>query len=547
MESEIDRRQLILPAFGPAAQGRLCKAGVLVIGAGGLGCPAALYLAAAGVGRLGIVDQDAVELSNLHRQVAHRESSVGMHKADSAAQACRALNSSIQVDVHREGFTPANALELASAYDVIVDATDNAASRYLISDACVIARRPLVSGAALGTDGQLTVYNHGPDGPCYRCMFPEAPRPESCSRCSDAGVLGVVPGIIGTLQALEAIKLASGVGKPLSRTLLLADCMSGRFTSIKLRAKMPGCIACGHNPSITAQSLPEYDYNGFTGAPSNDTAPQSLQLLPARERITAGQLHQLLDRGTAIHLVDVRPREQFEIAHMPGSHNYPFDESRKDAFRQHIGAIMQLAEKEPGVAVGNGNNTEDADGDRRQQENSSRGERLGRPVCIVCRRGNDSQHVVHMLKQNGFISAVDLSAGTLEKDLQIVVLFALASTGKRQAHGISVKRRVGVGLAWAALSFPVGPNIIDRGKMLDIDGEVKTLVEKIKELGSPDKADHGRIKVKYGLLFRETSDLFEALAGTMRAAKRKKLVTFDGELLLQGVHDNVDVVLLEAC
>ncbi|KAL3151284.1 Adenylyltransferase and sulfurtransferase MOCS3 [Trebouxia sp. C0009 RCD-2024] len=229
-------RQLLLPSFGVQAQERLLNSSALVIGAGGLGSSAALYLTAAGAGHIGIVDHDVVEINNLHRQIIHTESHVNMHKAESAAIACRQLNSSIKVEAHTDAITPQNALQLVSAYDVVLDCTDNAPSRYLISDACVLAGKPLVSGAAIGTDGQLTVYNHGQDGPCYRCLFPVAPKPESCSRCSDAGVLGVIPGIIGSLQALEAIKILAGVGQVASRKLLIFDGLGMRFHTVKLRA-----------------------------------------------------------------------------------------------------------------------------------------------------------------------------------------------------------------------------------------------------------------------------------------------------------------------
>eukprot|EP00803_Ostreobium_quekettii_P002213 evm.model.scf_291.2 EVM.evm.TU.scf_291.2 scf_291:24528-27090(+) len=204
-------RHLILPNIGVQGQSRLCEASVLVVGAGGLGSSAALYLACAGVGRLGIVDKDVVQLDNLHRQIIHRESTVGIHKAVSAAMACRERNSSIQVDVHTEGLTPATALPLVQNYDVVVDASDNVPTRYLVSDACVITKTPLVSGAAIGTEGQLTVYAYGMDGPCYRCLFPKAPAPGHCTRCSDNGVLGPVPGVIGVLEAMETVKIIAQV------------------------------------------------------------------------------------------------------------------------------------------------------------------------------------------------------------------------------------------------------------------------------------------------------------------------------------------------
>lgn len=264
---------------------------MLIVGAGGLGSPAALYLAAAGVGRLGVVDRDAVELSNIHRQVIHPEAAVGVHKADSAAAALRALNSSIAVEPHRGGLTPANAVALVRRYDVVVDASDNAPTRYLLSDACAAARRPLVSGAAIGGDGQLTVYCHGEDGPCYRCLFPAAPPPAGCARCVDAGVLGPVPGVVGTLQAVEAVKLLAGVGEPLSRRLLVWDALAGRFHVVKLRPRAAGCAACGEAPTITAQSLPDYDYHAFTGQEPTDAAPPPLALLEPGGRLRAAELH----------------------------------------------------------------------------------------------------------------------------------------------------------------------------------------------------------------------------------------------------------------
>ncbi|CAI0437315.1 unnamed protein product [Linum tenue] len=195
-------RHLLLSSFGVQGQSKLVKSSILVVGAGGLGAPALMYLAASGVGRLGIVDHDVVELNNMHRQVIHTEAFIGQPKVKSAAAACR-------------------------SYDIVVDATDNAPSRYMISDCCVVLGRPLVSGAALGLEGQLTVYNYN-GGPCYRCLFPTPPPATACQRCSDNGVLGVVPGIVGCLQALEAIKIASAIGEPLSGRMLLLDALSAR-------------------------------------------------------------------------------------------------------------------------------------------------------------------------------------------------------------------------------------------------------------------------------------------------------------------------------
>ncbi len=212
---EVERyaRQLVLPSFGVAGQRKLCEARVLIVGAGGLGSPVCLYLAAAGVQTLGVVDQDEVDLSNLHRQILHGEDQVGEHKATSAAASIHRINARATVETHLEGFRPATALALVRRYDLVVDASDNPATRYCVNDACVILGKPLVSGAAIGTDGQLSVYNYGAECPCYRCVWPTPPETGTCQRCSDAGVLGVLPGIIGTLQALEAIKVLTGVGE----------------------------------------------------------------------------------------------------------------------------------------------------------------------------------------------------------------------------------------------------------------------------------------------------------------------------------------------
>ncbi|KAI3437915.1 hypothetical protein D9Q98_000360 [Chlorella vulgaris] len=385
-------RQIVLHSFGVQAQAKLCGGSVLIVGAGGLGSPAALYLAAAGVGRLGIVDKDSVELSNIHRQIIHREADVGVHKAVSAAQSCRALNSSIQVEVHCESFTPANAVHLVRQYDVVVDASDNAPTRYLISDACCAVGRPLVSGAAIGTDGQLTVYCHGADGPCYRCLFPEAPAAGNCARCVDAGVLGVVPGVIGTLQALEAVKLLSGIGDPMSRRLLVVDCAAGRFHSVKLRAKSASCVSCGTSPAITAASLPSYDYAAFTGqAAANDAAPKPLQLIAREDRITPAELQQRIASQPDCVVLDVRPAEQFNICHLPGALHAPFKH-----FDRHLDEVKgRLASAAAAAGPATSGSSQDDPP----------------PLYVVCRRGNDSQRAVARLRELGIVHGVDVVGG----------------------------------------------------------------------------------------------------------------------------------------
>ncbi|KAF2285717.1 hypothetical protein GH714_007364 [Hevea brasiliensis] len=288
---------------------------ILVVGAGGLGSPALLYLAACGVGRLGIVDHDVVELNNMHRQVIHTEVFIGQPKVKSAAAACRSINSSILVVEHQEALRTYNALEIFSQYDIIVDATDNAPSRYMISDCCVLLGKPLVSGAALGLEGQLTVYNYK-GGPCYRCLFPTPPPTTACQRCADSGVLGVVPGIIGCLQALEAIKIASAVGEPLSGRMLLFDALSARIRIVKIRGRSLQCEVCGENLVFTQKQFRDFDYENFTQSPLA-TAPLKLNLLPADSRINSREFKEKLVKGEAHVLVDVRPAHHFKIVSLP--------------------------------------------------------------------------------------------------------------------------------------------------------------------------------------------------------------------------------------
>jgi len=358
-------------------QSKLCRGSVLVVGAGGLGSPALLYLAAAGVGRIGIVDRDEVELSNIHRQVIHGEDAVGVAKTTSAAQSIKQINSSIQVEEYRDGFRPQNALDIIEKYDVVLDASDNAPTRYLISDACCIAHKPLVSGAAIGTDGQLTVYCYGEDGPCYRCLYPNPPPAQNCARCADAGVLGPVPGAIGTLQALEVIKIISGIGDVLSKKMLIVDALYCRYMAVTLRSKSESCVSCGSTPSITRDSLPTFDYFAFTGQPSDSDAPRSLNIVDPKHRITVKELLDRMDNDPRHLVVDVRPRHQFDICSIPGSINAPMQE-----FSKHIESIKGLLVPE--------------------QE---------RGISVICRRGNQSQRALQELHDLGVIHAVDVIGG----------------------------------------------------------------------------------------------------------------------------------------
>ncbi|MDA8066394.1 MAG: molybdopterin-synthase adenylyltransferase MoeB [Thermaerobacter sp.] len=263
-EEQIRRysRHILLPEVGGAGQRRLLAARVLLLGAGGLGSPTAYYLAAAGVGTLGICDPDVVDLSNLQRQILHAEADLGRPKVDSAAEKLRALNPDVRVVCHRTGIDRGNALDLLADYDLVVDGTDNFATRYLVADACHLAGKPLVHGSIFRFEGQVTVFLPG-EGPCYRCLYPEPPPAGLVPSCQEAGVLGVLPGIIGTVQAAEAIKLLLGIGRPLVGRLLTYDALEMDFHTLAVH-RDPACSLCGDTPSITA--LGEYGFSCEVGA-----------------------------------------------------------------------------------------------------------------------------------------------------------------------------------------------------------------------------------------------------------------------------------------
>ncbi|XP_051204625.1 adenylyltransferase and sulfurtransferase MOCS3-1 [Lolium perenne] len=374
-------RHLLLPDFGVQGQRKLSGSSILVVGAGGLGSPVALYLAACGVGVLGIVDGDDVELNNLHRQIIHQEAYIGRSKVKSAADACRAINSSIQVVEHHHTLKPSNALEVVTKYDIVVDATDNLPTRYMISDCCVLLNKPLISGAALGLEGQLTVYHHN-GSPCYRCLFPNPPPVAACQRCSDSGVLGVVPGVIGCMQALEAIKVATGVGEPLSGRMLLFDALSTRIRIVKIRGSSPVCSICAENSVFTQEDFQKFDYESFTQSPMSDKSAPSLNLLPESARITCTEYKSLIDKGEPHVLLDVRPAHHFQIVSLPRSLNIP---------------LSALAEKLPMLETS-----------LKKMMDSSDGQPA---VYVVCRRGNDSQSAVQLLREKGFHSTKDIVGG----------------------------------------------------------------------------------------------------------------------------------------
>lgn len=301
-------RHLSLPEIGAAGQARLREARVLLIGAGGLGSPAALYLAAAGVGTLGIVDDDVVDLTNLQRQVLHGTSALGARKVDSAKARLQDLNPHVRVDAHALRLTSANAVDLFRRHDLVVDGSDNFPTRYLVNDAAVLSGRPYVYGSIFRFEGQVSVFGV-PGGPCYRCLYAEPPAPELIPSCAEAGVLGVLPGVIGSLQALEAIKLLAGIGTPLVGRLALFDGLALRWRELQVR-RDPSCPACGDHPSITAP----IDYEAFCGMrPATSDDPE---ILPE-------QLEALRAAGTPLTLLDVREPWECDIASIPGSQCIP--------------------------------------------------------------------------------------------------------------------------------------------------------------------------------------------------------------------------------
>ena len=353
-------RQLILSDFGVPSQERLKVSSALIIGCGGLGSPAALYLASSGLGRLGLVDHDHVDISNLHRQIIHRETTIGQPKVTSAQQSCAQLNASLKIDTFNQLLTHENIMDIVLNYDVILDCTDNVITRYLINDACVLARKPLVSASVIRLEGQLTVWNYAEkDGPCYRCLYPQAPPADTVSTCSDVGVLGPVCGTLGSLQALEAIKILTKIGDVLANRMLLFDGLSMMFRTIKLRPRQANCAICGTNPSILHRpASPPVDQ-------CSDDRPCRKTLLKKSERLTACDLAQ----STASPLIiDVRPEHELAIGHFANSLHLPMDR------------LMHSADEES-----------------LRQELRSNVEK-NEHIVIVCRRGNDSQLAVRRLQ-----------------------------------------------------------------------------------------------------------------------------------------------------
>jgi adenylyltransferase/sulfurtransferase len=307
-------RHLILPEIGMDGQRRLKAASVLCIGAGGLGSPVAMYLAAAGIGRVGIVDFDVVDYSNLQRQIIHGTPDVGRSKLQSAKDTINALNPHVQVETYETALTSQNALDLFRPYDVIIDGTDNFPTRYLVNDACVLTGKPNAYGSIFRFEGQASVFA-AKDGPCYRCLYPEPPPPGLVPSCAEGGVLGVLPGIIGLIQATEAMKLILGIGEPLIGRFLIYDALKMRFRELKLR-KDPDCPVCGTHPTVTQL----IDYEQFCGVRPEPAATATAGGAVSNQwEITPVELKRRMDAGESLQIVDVREPNEYQINRIPGA------------------------------------------------------------------------------------------------------------------------------------------------------------------------------------------------------------------------------------
>ena len=361
-------RHLIMPEVGMAGQKKLKAASVLLIGAGGLGSPLAMYLAAAGIGRIGLVDYDVVDYTNLQRQIIHGTKDVGRLKLESAKARILDINPHVQVDTYAVPLTSENALEIFAPYDVIIDGTDNFPTRYLTNDACVLLGKPNVYGSIYRFDGQASVF-YAKEGPCYRCLFPEPPPPGLVPSCAEGGVLGILPGVIGTIQATEAIKLILGIGEPLIGRLILYDALTMTVDEVYLQ-KNPDCPVCGDHPTLTEL----IDYEQFCGVPAHD---HSLYLAEeagtAVPTITPQDLQARLQRGERLRLLDVREPHEWEIANLGklGATLIP-----KNTVLERMGELDTAVE-----------------------------------TVVYCRSGARSADVIRTLQQHGFKKLLNLEGG----------------------------------------------------------------------------------------------------------------------------------------
>ncbi|MDR7422874.1 MAG: molybdopterin-synthase adenylyltransferase MoeB [Armatimonadota bacterium] len=356
-------RQLILEELGLDGQRRLRDGRVLVIGAGGLGSPSSLYLAAAGVGTLGVVDGDRVDLSNLHRQILHHTQDVGVPKTASARQTLGAINPDVTVVPHQTVLTSENALEIIGGYDVVVNGSDNFPTRYLVNDACVMLGKPLVDASILKWEGQATTFLPGRG--CYRCLFPTPPPPGAVPSCAEGGVIGAVAGLMGSLQAVEAIKVLLGAGESLANRLLLVDLLAGEMRTVRW-TRNPDCPVCGDAPTITAL----IDYEAFCGLPGRDHAPAAD--VADTPEVDAAEARRLLAEGA--QLIDVREPWEWAAVRIPGAVLIPMRE-----------VPARLSEIDP-----------------------------ARPVIVQCATGVRSAQVTQALRAAGYAGAVNLAGGIVD-------------------------------------------------------------------------------------------------------------------------------------
>jgi adenylyltransferase/sulfurtransferase len=355
-------RHLSLPEVGPEGQRKIRAASVLCIGAGGLGSPVAMYLAAAGIGKLGIVDFDCVDLSNLQRQILHGSPDVGRPKTQSAADALRRLNPHVEVVLHDTRLTSENALEIMRPYDIVVDGTDNFPTRYLANDACVLLRKPNAYGSIFRFEGQASLFAPHLGAPCYRCLYPEPPPPGTVPSCAEGGVLGVLPGVIGVIQATETLKLILGKGKSLLNRLLLFDALDMQFRELKLR-RDPKCPLCGTHPTITQL----IDYQNFCGGPQ-PSVPSPMH----PDEVTVQELKRVLDNPQlGIQVLDVREACEYEIAHIKGARLVPLST-----------LAQQYAELDP-----------------------------SQPYYIHCKAGGRSLQALQFLRERGFQHLKSIKGG----------------------------------------------------------------------------------------------------------------------------------------
>ena len=361
-------RHLILPEVGVEGQQKLKAARVLCVGAGGLGSPLALYLAAAGVGKLGLVDFDVVDASNLQRQILHTTRDVGRKKLDSAEEKLAALNPAVHVVKHETMLSSANALEILKDYDIVADGTDNFPTRYLVNDACVLLGKPNVYGSVFRFEGQASVFATR-EGPCYRCLYPEPPPPGTVPSCAEGGVLGILPGFIGIIQATEVIKLILGKGETLVGRLLLVDALAMRFRELKLK-KNPECPVCGLHPTVTAL----IDYQEFCGIKpeSNPGSSQETTLKNGIPQMAVQELKVRRDRGEDLFVLDVREPYEYQIANIGGT-LIPQNE-----------VPQRLAEID-----------------------------RNREIVVQCRSGGRSQRIAEILAQQGYANVKNLAGGIL--------------------------------------------------------------------------------------------------------------------------------------